>query len=213
MSPPRVEVGLDIDCHGRAHRRPGKLVLARPLHAHRAPAGGARQQHRIEGHVVGAVVAVAAGALDVLDDDVLLRQRQRQATGRRAGCRRPGSATRRARLSAPVHCAIAQEGAIEAWAMKGREYCRRMVRGDLRGRRRLPLVDGRGLDGLALEPGGEVGLVGQAVAGAPRRALAQGCEARLGRGLRLGDDADEAAVAHDGNDAGNRRARRPHPAR
>ena len=33
-----VEVGLDLDRHRGAHRRPGELVLARPLHAHRAPA-------------------------------------------------------------------------------------------------------------------------------------------------------------------------------
>ena len=50
------------------------------------------------------------------------------APGRRADCRRPGSATRPAPCPAPVHCAIAQEGAIDACAMKGREYCRRMVR-------------------------------------------------------------------------------------
>jgi hypothetical protein len=31
-------------------------------------------------------------------------------------------------LSLPVHCANAQDGAMEAWAMKGREYWRLIVR-------------------------------------------------------------------------------------
>jgi len=43
------------------------------LHPHRASAGRARQQHGVEPHVVGAVVAVAAGSLDVFHDDVLGR--------------------------------------------------------------------------------------------------------------------------------------------
>ena len=40
--------------------------------------------------------------------------------------------------------------------MKGREYCRRMVRATCAGAAGLALVDGRGLGRLALEPGGEV---------------------------------------------------------
>ena len=57
-----------------AERRPGHLVLARPLQAHRPALGRARQQHGVEPHIVGAVLAVAAGALHVLDDDVIGRQ-------------------------------------------------------------------------------------------------------------------------------------------
>ena len=40
--------------------------------------GRARQQHRVERHVVGAVVAIAAGAFDVVHDDVLYRHLQGQ---------------------------------------------------------------------------------------------------------------------------------------
>jgi len=51
--------------------------------------------------------------------------------------------------------------------------------------------------------GREVRLVGQRRFAAPYPALAQGGEAGLRRRFRLGDDADEAAVAHHGGDAGN----------
>ena len=206
MSPPRVEVGLDLDGHGGAHRRPGELVLARPLHAHGTPAGRARQQHRVERHVVGAVVAVAAGALDVLHDDALRRQRTGEARGRRADCRRPGSATTTCTLVAPVHCAIAQEGAIEACAMKGRVYCRRIVRATCAGRRRLALVDGAGLGGLALEPRRR-GCVssGSASPALHARALAQGRQGPASAAAsRLGDDPGKAAVPHHGDDAWQR---------
>ena len=140
---------------------------------HRPALHRARQQRRLQGHVVGAVLAVAAGALDVLDDDALRRQARRSAPGRHAGCRRPGCASRRARLPSD-HCAMAQEGAIDACAMNGREYSRRRVR-DLARRtdRRLARVDRRGLDRLALDPGAQVGLVRQRLARCPGRGLAE----------------------------------------
>ncbi len=69
----RVELRLERDDHRRAVRLPGELVLARPLQADRLSAGKARQQRRIERHVVGAVVAVAARALGMAHDHVLLR--------------------------------------------------------------------------------------------------------------------------------------------
>jgi hypothetical protein len=43
ISPRGVEIGLDLDRHGRAHRRPGELVLARPLHPHGTPPAAPRQ--------------------------------------------------------------------------------------------------------------------------------------------------------------------------
>ena len=185
-----------------ADRRPGELVLARPLHPHRASAGRARQQHGVERHVVGAVVAVAAGALDVLHDDVLGRQR--------AGEREVGAQIVDALAVRPdMH--LVRAGPLRDRA-RGRH---RRVRdegtrvlpadraGHFRRRRCLSLVDGGGLDGLALEPGGEIRLVGQRLARAPRRALAQGGEPGFRRTFRFGDDADEAAVAHHGDDAGN----------
>ena len=54
------------------------LVCARPLHAHRPSAGRLREQDRVEGDIVGGVVAVAAGALQVFDRDVFERQFEHQ---------------------------------------------------------------------------------------------------------------------------------------
>ena len=73
-----VEIGLDLDRHRGAEGRAGKLVGARPLHAHRPALRRAGEEHGVERDVVGAVVAVAAGALDMLDDDPLRRQRQHE---------------------------------------------------------------------------------------------------------------------------------------
>jgi len=67
----RIEIGFDLDCHRRTERRMGHFVFARPLHADRPAAGRLRQQHGIERHVVGGVVPIAAGALHMLDRDVL----------------------------------------------------------------------------------------------------------------------------------------------
>ena len=92
---------------------------------------------------------------------------RRPAPGRRADCRRPGCASTRAG-PAPDHCAMAQDGAIEAWATKGREYSRRTVRAFRRGDGRIARVDRRGLDRLALDPGAQVALVGQRLARLPR---------------------------------------------
>ena len=63
--------------HGRAPGLPGHLLLVRPVHAHRPARHRARQQRGIEGHVVGAVVAVAARALRVDDADRIRRNLQR----------------------------------------------------------------------------------------------------------------------------------------
>ena len=70
----RIEIGLDLDRHRRAERRMGHLVFARPLHADRPAAGRLRQQNGVERDIVGGVMAVAAGALHMLDRDVLDRQ-------------------------------------------------------------------------------------------------------------------------------------------
>ena len=60
------ERSLGLHHHGGAERLPAELVAAHPLHPHRPAAGrGAREQRRVERDVVGAVVAVAAGAFGV----------------------------------------------------------------------------------------------------------------------------------------------------
>jgi len=61
----RVERGFGAREHGRAVRLPAELVVAHPLQAHRPSGDGAAQQRGIEGHVVGAVVPVAARALEM----------------------------------------------------------------------------------------------------------------------------------------------------
>ena len=48
------------------------LLVAHPLHAHRRARHRLRDQCSISRRVVGAIVAVAARALDVIDDDVRL---------------------------------------------------------------------------------------------------------------------------------------------
>src|ERR1700739_2326413 len=49
----------------------GELVLAPPLYADRSARNGTRRRGRVERGVVRAVVAVAACALRVVDDDLL----------------------------------------------------------------------------------------------------------------------------------------------
>jgi hypothetical protein len=49
----------------------------------------------------------------------------------------------------------------------------------------VALVDDRGFDRLALEPGGKLGLFGESVAWTPYRAFAQGRETRLRRCLEM----------------------------
>ena len=55
----------------------GQLVFTRPQHAHRPAGAVQRHQHRVQRHVVGAVVAVAAGTFDVVKCDGLLGYRHR----------------------------------------------------------------------------------------------------------------------------------------
>jgi hypothetical protein len=57
-----VELRLQIERHGRAVGLPRELILAHPLQLHRPAVRGTREQRRVEGRVVGAVVAVAARA-------------------------------------------------------------------------------------------------------------------------------------------------------
>ena len=64
-----VESGFEVHGHRRAERCPSQLLRARPLQAHRAARYGAREQRRVVGDVVCAIVAVAAGAFGVMHDD------------------------------------------------------------------------------------------------------------------------------------------------
>ena len=87
------------------------------MHAHRPTVRGARQQRRIQCDVVGAVMAVAARPLDMLDDDAVGRRRQRD---REVGSEIVDALAVRPDMDAVrVHCAMAQDGAIDAWARNG----------------------------------------------------------------------------------------------
>ena len=68
-----VEIGFDVDHHRGSKRGPRELIRARPLHAHRAAIDSEREPSCVERDVVGPVVTVAAGALHMLDDDLILR--------------------------------------------------------------------------------------------------------------------------------------------
>ena len=69
-----IECGARLDHHRGAKRLPREFVFTHPLHLHRAACDRARQQYRIERDIVCAVVAVAAGAFGVVDEDILGRQ-------------------------------------------------------------------------------------------------------------------------------------------
>ena len=71
-----VERGLQLRHHGRAVRLPGMFLLARPLHAHGHAGHRVRDQRRIRRGIVGAVMAIATGALDM--DQVDTRRRHLQ---------------------------------------------------------------------------------------------------------------------------------------
>ena len=99
----RRRAGADISTViGRAERLPAMLLLAHPLQAHRPAGHGARGQRCVGRDIVGAVVAVAARALDVDAAHLLGRQ---AAAARRAPCaagRRPGCASRPSRCRPPT---------------------------------------------------------------------------------------------------------------
>ena len=91
MRPSASSAACALHHHGRAVRLPHELVVAHPLQPHRPAVGRARQQRRVERDVVGAVVAVAAGAFRVDAADRAraacfehLRERRR-AAGTRPG--------------------------------------------------------------------------------------------------------------------------------
>ena len=79
MRPGRVQRGLHLGHHRRPQRLPAVLLVAHPLHAHRLARHGAGDQRGVGRGVVGAVMAVAAGALDM--DAAHLRVRHAQHLG------------------------------------------------------------------------------------------------------------------------------------
>ena len=75
--PSAFERRLDAHRHRRAVGLPGEFVVAHPLQPHRPVGNRAGEQRRVERHVVGAVLAVAARAFDMDAADVLRRHLQR----------------------------------------------------------------------------------------------------------------------------------------
>ena len=74
MRPFASSAACELDLHGRAQRLPPVLLLARPLQTDGAAGNLARDQGGVGGHVIGAVVAIAAGALRVDAAHPLKRQ-------------------------------------------------------------------------------------------------------------------------------------------
>ena len=109
---------MSSSCGGPFGSQP-MLVLARPLHAHRA-SDRARQDRGIGGGVLVAVHAVAAGAVEIDQPHLLARQaeeaRERVAIAVRA---LRGGPHRRARRRCTS--ATAQDGPIEAWLCIGQK--------------------------------------------------------------------------------------------
>ncbi len=71
-----VERTVDLRDHRRAERFVGMLLLAHPLHTDRAARHRARDQRGVAGHIVGAVMTVAARGLNMDATDLLWRQPQ-----------------------------------------------------------------------------------------------------------------------------------------
>ena len=199
ISPLRIEIGLDLDRHRRSKRRMRHLVGARPLHAHRPAAGGLRQQHSVERDIVGGVVAVAAGAFEMLDRDVLRRQfqDQREIVAQEIDALAVGP-DMDAVLAVPLRHRAG-----------GRDRRMRNVGADilpaqrarlLTGARGCPRVDDGQFHRLRLQECREIVFIRQRVAFRPGRALAQRIERHLGAGLGLADHAGKVAVTHDCNE-------------
>ena len=74
-----IERGLQLGHHRRPERLPAVLLFAHPLHAHRHAGQFPRNQGSIGRGIVGAVVAVTAGTLDM--DQVDARRRHAKHFG------------------------------------------------------------------------------------------------------------------------------------
>ncbi|MGY4293377.1 hypothetical protein ACVWXN_001472 [Bradyrhizobium sp. i1.4.4] len=180
--------------------------MARPLHPHRAAAGGFRQQHGIERDVVGRIVPVAAGPLHMLDDDVFGRQLEHD---RKIGAQQ---------IDALAVCPDMDTIAVPSRHGAGRRdrgMCdvgtgvlpAKGARSSLRRCRCSGVDDGR-FDRLALQEAREIVFVGQRLAGRPGCALAQGFQCGFRRSLAIGKHTGKAAVADDRDEAGNGARRR-----
>ena len=76
-----VERSRSLRHHGRAEGFPAMLLFAHPLHAHRAAGDRAGNQRGVGGSIVGAVVAIAAGAFHVDAAHLFRRQSQKFGNG------------------------------------------------------------------------------------------------------------------------------------
>ena len=110
----RIERGAEIDDHRRAEGRGRELVRAGPLGANPCAGAGVGDEGGVGGRVVGAVVAVAAGAVTMADGDGFGIEAEgagecaaQQAHPLRVGEDLECTPSKRARPT---------EGAIEPWA-------------------------------------------------------------------------------------------------
>ncbi len=192
----RVERGLQVDQHRRPVRLARVLVLAHPLHAHRATGNRAREQHRVGSDVVGAVVAVAARALDV--DAAHLVGRRANELGERVAQRvdalavgpddiaAVGEAGDRARRpDRAVHL-------VRPLVARGQGLARTAAR-----RRRCRARGSRNPARAPSAASGTASPRGQARALVPLRCARQRASRDDGLVLALADDAEKASVAND----------------
>ena len=176
------------------------FLLTRQLHAN-GPADGARQQHRVGGHVIGAVAAIAAGGLhpDHLDLGFAAMDQPRQFGAQMVRVLRAGPdpglvvliiGDRAGRADRGVHLVRPDIGS------------RHRLRGAGNRRIDIALVDQRSRRRrIGAQRGLDVLQVGQR-----RHRLPAHLELRRGLDrilLALGDDADEVADPDDGDQSGN----------
>src|SRR5688572_15710975 len=76
-----IQAAAHLDDHRRTERFPGMLVGAHPLDAHWL-SGGLGEQRGISGGVIGGVVAIAVGSLDVDNANVSRRKAEELSDGR-----------------------------------------------------------------------------------------------------------------------------------
>ena len=189
-----IERGLRLHRHRGTERLPGELVVAHPLQPHRFARHRAREQRGVERDVVGAVVAVAAGAFGVDAADLRRRHLQRlhQLAAQREHALRMGPDRVLVVLEFRDRGRGADRGMRHVGLGVGRlEDFRRA-----RQQRRLLVADRLHLGGQRLQVLEQPRRIGQVRARLPLRGLGER-RARLdGLLLALGDDAEERAVAH-----------------
>ena len=163
---PVVEPGGQPGQHGRTERRPAHLVLAGPQHPDWPAGHGPGEQHRVQGGVIGSVVAVGACPLGVVHGHLggVQAQARREGVAQRehplaVAPRRDGAGVPAGDRATRRHRGVGEEGA----GVLGRVH---------RGRRGggsciLARLDGNILGGRAEQEPLQVAVIGQGLGHPP----------------------------------------------